>query len=97
MKDNRYAAPCCALAALWRPMDRTQKNHYAHRSIGHHALPSLAWNSLPATLHEISGLRIRYSEKDKKYWFPAVGKKRKNIWTFCNPMKKRGHASAWPL
>nr|CRH04894.1 protein of unknown function [Candidatus Magnetococcus massalia] len=56
MKDNRYAAPCCALAALRHQMDRTQQNHYAHRSIGHHALPSLAWNHLPVTLHEISWL-----------------------------------------
>nr|CRH05882.1 protein of unknown function [Candidatus Magnetococcus massalia] len=56
MKDSRYAAPCCALAALRSPMDRRQKNLYAHYSIGHPALPSLAWNHLPATLHELSEL-----------------------------------------
>nr|CRH06256.1 exported protein of unknown function [Candidatus Magnetococcus massalia] len=41
-------------------MAQTQKNHDAHRSIGYHALPSLAWNHLPATLHEISGLREKW-------------------------------------
>nr|CRH05342.1 protein of unknown function [Candidatus Magnetococcus massalia] len=64
MKGDRYAAPCCALAALRSQMDRTQKNHYARQSIGRRALPSLAWNHLPATLHEIYGLARKFMKGD---------------------------------